>query len=64
MKRILSLALSLALLLLLTACAAEEAEDGADGSQAAVQEAETAMRWDSSTTPGAWRPWKSSWTSP
>lgn len=49
MKRILSLALSLALLLLLTACAAEEAEDGADSSQAAAQEAETAMRWDSST---------------
>lgn len=49
MKRFMSIILSLALLLLLTACAADEMEDGADGSPAAATAAETAMRWGSST---------------
>ena len=49
MKRILSLVLSLALLLLLTACGAEDADDRADSSQTDVPETVTAMRWNSST---------------
>ena len=49
MKRILSLVLSLTLLLLLTACGAEDADDRADSSQTDVPETATAMRWNSST---------------
>lgn len=48
MKRILSLVLSLALLLLLTACAAEDADDRASTSQTDVPETGTALRWNSS----------------
>ena len=49
MKRILSLVLSLALLLLMAACGAEDADDRADSSQTDVPETATAMRWNSST---------------
>ena len=49
MKRILSLALNLALLFVLTACAVENTEDRAGSSQTDAPEAGTAMLWDSSS---------------
>lgn len=49
MKRILSLALNLALLFVLTACAVENTEDRADSSQTDAPEAGTAILWNSSS---------------